>query len=311
MKRHLGKIALGALFLSGVAAFLAAGWNDGSWCSPKPTTPKEVTFLGTTRKWSARRDNGSKQGLETIWSPDYSDGSLTDKQWLSRKVFWCNGTRHGPETQFDQHGQPTSVVVWDQGRRVDAGAPEPRPEKGAERPDRLAEVQGTMAAFDAGAGWGKCNELSSAGKIDRDVCLELNHAIEQGRTRRGKGRRIVRQYLKNRGLRRIHGYIVANIGDGHYEAARMAYNGYFDIQYPSRRHFILVTRQTDYSSTGRFRIWTEEVGTEVVELKNGFTEEWKIYEESTLGQLWQEVRDAPAGSETSSAAKELLRFLLD
>ena len=181
-------------------------------------------------------------------------------------------------------------------------------ERERQQAEREAEFITLLEEIDRGGI--SCNRYRDLYILDRRVCAEFEYAVENGRTRRGEGREIVRSYLRGLGLRRIHAYIVGRIDAGLYECAQRGRDDYFGIAYPTDRHFLLRTLSTDFTTTGRFRMWVRESGTTSVPLRSGFTEEWNIYSESILGELWQEVRDADAGYETSQATLALLRFLV-
>ena len=152
-------------------------------------------------------------------------------------------------------------------------------------------------------------DCSALAELDRAVCVELAQAVERGRTT-PSGREDVQSYLRSHGLRRFSGFMIANVGDDLYEVSKLAYNDYFDISYPAGKHLLLQTVTTQFTSKGRFRLWARKVGEEEIRTKDGFTQTWDVYRESPLGELWQAVRKAPAGTPTSQAARALLVFLV-
>jgi hypothetical protein len=154
-----------------------------------------------------------------------------------------------------------------------------------------------------------CRELTQVYSVDMPVCMALWDAIVDGRTS-SDGREMIQGYLRGLGVSRLNGFIVARVDTGLYEAMRRTYDPYWDISYPRGQHFLLRTLLTEYTTRGNFRMWVTEVGTREITTTNGFVQTWNIYEESVLGQAWQEVRDASAGYQTQSAARTLLLALM-
>lgn len=141
------------------------------------------------------------------------------------------------------------------------------------------------------------------------MCEHLAETVREGRTN-STSRSFMQRYLRDElGVRRISGYIIANVGENLYEAVMRGYDSYFGVSYPRGQHFLLRTTVTDYSSRGRFNSWVTKVGTRDIDTVNGFVETWDIYEESRIGGLWHHVRQAAAGHETSRTASAMLRAL--
>lgn len=178
-----------------------------------------------------------------------------------------------------------------------------------------AEIEGTRAQRASLVSYvrrglpGHCNRIEIVFGVAYAICDTLIEAIATGRTS-SAGRSQVQTYLRDRGVSRLIGYIVARVDQGLYEVVRRSYDSYWDISYPRGQHFLLRTELTDYTSQGRFSMWVEEVGSVPITTTNGFEQVWPIYAESILGQAWQGVRDARAGAQTSDAARELLLALM-
>jgi hypothetical protein len=175
--------------------------------------------------------------------------------------------------------------------------------RAAERQERLDRLRNQ-----ARNGQVNCGEWVTHTSVPRRVCDALADTISEGRTSTAS-RNALREYLRDRGLRKIRGYIIARIDSGVYEAVMRGYDEYWGVSYPRGQHFLLFTNFTQYSSRGTFNLWVTKTGTRDVPLQSGFTETWDLYTESTLGSRWQAVRDARAGRPTSAAARDLLLFL--
>jgi hypothetical protein len=153
-----------------------------------------------------------------------------------------------------------------------------------------------------------CGLLAEIASFSYSLCNALRHPITTGRTN-SSSRKQLRKYLKNKGLRKFRGFIVGEIGRNQYEVAKLGYNDYFGISYPTSKHLILNTKLTNYNSRGNFVIWVEKTGTKAVNTSSGF-QTWDVYTESILGEYWQAVRKAKAGYQTADTARSLLIFLL-
>ena len=173
--------------------------------------------------------------------------------------------------------------------------------------ERIEKIKASQRSIEFRIGLGDaslCGELRA-----RDVCEAL-FGIKQETIDKAAGRstpaqrRTVKEYLADRGYKKIWGYIVAQTSPGRYEAAWLR-NTYWGAV-PTSNHFILKTTLTEYASTGTFSLWARQVGTEEIYLKSGFTETWDVYEEDAFGSVIQAIWDAPAGWETSKAADDAL-----
>lgn len=143
----------------------------------------------------------------------------------------------------------------------------------------------------------------------REVCEALFGVIEPGPNKAaGRStsaqRRTVKRYLEDRGYKKIWGYIVARDSPGVYEAAWLRNTSWGPV--PTDNHFVLETSMTEYSTKGTFSMWARKTGTRRVSLVSGFADQWDIYEEDPFGSVIQAIWDAPAGYETSEAAREAL-----
>lgn len=154
---------------------------------------------------------------------------------------------------------------------------------------------------------------------DRSLCRGMTHAQEvcealfgvaepgidkeAGRSTSAQ-RRTVKRYLKDRGYKKIWGFIVARTSPGVYEAAWTRRTRWGSV--PTGSRFVLETTMTEYSTKGTFSMWARKTGTRRVSLVSGFTDDWDVYEEDPFGSVIQAIWDAPAGHETSEAAREAL-----
>lgn len=160
------------------------------------------------------------------------------------------------------------------------------------------------------AGYGKadCYRYARLRVMAVDECEAINRAVDTGRTDPA-GRRAMQDYLKSRGINRIHGWVVAKVDTGLYEMAWLRYDYNWGFSVPSGRHFLLKTQNTEFMTTGRFSLWVHELGSRTITTKSGRIEEWQVFIESVVGEAYQNIRRAPAGEPTSIAAQEFLRLV--
>ncbi|MDP6945738.1 MAG: hypothetical protein QF464_16425, partial [Myxococcota bacterium] len=78
---------------------------------------------------------------------------------------------------------------------------------------------------------------------------------------------------------------------------------------PDRRA-LLVTRSFGYTTTGVYRLWTRKIGSQMITTVRGDYQRWPIYEENNVGRIYKKMRAAPAGHDTSSAARTLVAELI-
>jgi len=146
---------------------------------------------------------------------------------------------------------------------------------------------------------GSCDDFYEHGNVPHDLCEAFAQAISDGRTT-SETKRTLKSYLKERGYFRLRGFIVAQVGDNLYEIARSGH----------RTHALLATNMTSYSSRGTFSLWAKKEGSQMVDTKDGFTQEWSIYHEDAFGSVVQAVFDARGGEPTSQAARVAFTALL-
>ena len=154
-----------------------------------------------------------------------------------------------------------------------------------------------------------CAEMNEWVDIPTPFCHGLVEAVQSGRTS-SAGRGHLTSYLEERGYREFNGFMVAKVDDGFYEVVKVYYHRYYGWQPTSDDHLVLKTTATTYTSRGRFKLWVKTVGTEQIETSNGFVQTWEVIEEDELGTAVKNVFEAPAGTATSDAAREVLIALL-
>jgi len=169
------------------------------------------------------------------------------------------------------------------------------------REERRAEVERKIRYGDRSL----CQSMTYA----EEVCEALFGVAEPGINKEaGRStsaqRRTVKRYLKDRGYKKIWGFIVARTSPGVYEAAWTKRTRWGPV--PTGSRFVLETTMTEYSTKGTFSMWARKTGTRRVSLVSGFTDDWDVYEEDAFGSVIQAIWDAPAGHETSEAAREAL-----
>ena len=169
-----------------------------------------------------------------------------------------------------------------------------------EETGRRLEIIGSIEEGKTDFVCGKCGP--------RDVCEVLFEIKAAGRSN-PKQRKVIRDYLKDRGYKHIHGYIVSRDSPGVYEAAWLRSTDWGAI--PSTKHFVLETTLTEYSSKGRFDLWAIRVNSRDIQLKSGFSDTWDVYREDAFGSVIQRIYSAPAGQQTSKAAENALGGLCE
>lgn len=147
-----------------------------------------------------------------------------------------------------------------------------------------------------------CHRVASEASHACNVLVFIAH---DGRSK-PYWRDTLQQYLKKKGYKKIAGYIIARHDDGLYEAAYLQDTDFGPM--PSGR-FILLTHATEYSSKGRFALWAIERDKRQITTTDGFSQSWKVFEETPFGNAVEMVFRAPAGNETTAAATETLKAL--
>lgn len=153
-----------------------------------------------------------------------------------------------------------------------------------------------------------CGFRSSPEILPEDARDGLARALISGRTD-AKGRAAFKDFLRSRGINRVSGWIVALVGADIYEAAwtRISYD--WGIRVPAGKHFLLKATRTRFETTGTFKKWVMDLGTESITTKRGSVEEWNVFIESELGEAYQEILRAPAGYQTRVAIRNFAKGL--
>jgi len=154
-----------------------------------------------------------------------------------------------------------------------------------------------------------CWKASRLDVLSYDACDDIKDAMLIGRTSRS-GRTAMKEVLKNRGINKIKGYMVARLGDNLFEAKLLSSEYDWGIGLSSHKRFLLTTVVTDFYTTGVFRIWVERMPSESIRTTSGAYEFWPSYKESLIGTAYQIVRDARAGDDTAAAAKEFMEVII-
>lgn len=149
-----------------------------------------------------------------------------------------------------------------------------------------------------------CEFLEVLADVEIPFCEALLEPVETGRTTR-EGRAILTERLRKRGYYPFTAFMVARIRKGLYEVARLEHSYWYGYA-PTGDRLLLKTVATEYSSKGRFTLWVKDLGKERIETKDGFYQTWDVVEEDDLGTAIKRVFDAPAGDQTSQAARDLL-----
>ena len=212
--------------------------------------------------------------------------------------FWYSGmkdvTYYAERMEQYSEGSPDGGI--DTTRSTVTATSEPVKPVVSPRKERLTRLKRIVSGYPSEY---DCNTLYSDGNVPIDLCKAFVHAIQNGRTT-PRGRRALRRYLKDRGYFRLRGYIVASHGSGIYEIARSG----------RRKHAILKTSLTSYSTKGRFALWAQKTGTRTIDTVNGFTQEWNVFKEDAFGSVVQAVFNARAGDATKEAAQTALLALI-
>lgn len=153
-----------------------------------------------------------------------------------------------------------------------------------------------------------CPAIQRYVDVPLDVCGALVEASRDGRTTQA-GRAALTDHIRGRGYQPFVGFMIAKHDDNLYEVTGMrpSWWGYVPA---GGKHKLLRTTATSYESRGRFSLWVKKVESREITTVNGFKEEWDVLEEDHLGTLVKHVFEAPAGYETSDAARQLLAGLL-
>lgn len=146
-----------------------------------------------------------------------------------------------------------------------------------------------------------CGRLSYHGVLSYYACDAFQEVIDEGRTR--GNRRTMLEAMQSHGYVQLRGRVVALVGEQTYEVT-------VPRKHSQYRRALLVTKSFGYTTTGGYRLWTRKTGSQMITTTRGNYQDWPIFEENNVGRLYKAMRKAPAGYQTSQAARSLVAELI-